>query len=72
MCCKDHQEHLADEDRLAYNDGCSFASVKDRKSVCVRAYIFRVSHYSILLGPNQIRPAVYVVWPTGLCGLAQS
>lgn len=43
MCCKDHQEHLADEDRLAYNDGCSFESVKDRKSVCVRAYIFRVT-----------------------------
>lgn len=43
MCCKDHQEHLADEDRLAYNDGCSFASVKDSKSVCIRAYIFRVT-----------------------------
>lgn len=43
MCCKDHQEHLADEDRLAYNDGCSFASVKDKKSVRVRACIFRVT-----------------------------
>lgn len=43
MCCKDHQEYLADEDHLAYNDGCSFVSVKDGKSVCVRAYIFRVT-----------------------------
>lgn len=30
MCCKDHLEHLTDEDHLAHSDGPLFVSIKDR------------------------------------------